>query len=247
MSISEELNIVQWNVQNTTSAAEIDEHLRHISDTYGEPQITCLEEVLKSNRGVEGFAVNHHFREKYPSSPRSSGQKLEGITVESSFKRTHYVEIELSSGDSTMYLATSETRRMCQLVSYSIPSWGEEVHLAHVHLSPFVPGINSRQRKSELDQLVDIIREKAKKGRFILLGDFNMTPSSKFMQTLSDLDLVTPLNTTDATYQLRLGDRAVRKLVLDYIMVSKDLEGRATVLPSGPSDHNPTFAQIWRK
>ncbi len=248
MTKNGELAVLQWNVNNTTPADQVSDHLAKLANAYGSPHITCLEEVLKGADKSGSFAVNHRFREKSLFLYAGLEGEVEGISVESSLENTSYEEVELSVGDPIMSLATTATRRMCQLASYRVPAWDEEVRVAHVHLSPQVPLLNSRQRRSEEDGLIDIVREEAEKGHFLLTGDFNVQSSSRLVKVLKRLGMTEPANGLKPTYRVRLAGLTVKKLVLDHMMISKDLAGESvTVLPKGPSDHNPVLSQIVRR
>lgn len=247
MSNFESVSILQWNVRYTTPAKQIRDYRKSISDAFGEPQIVCLEEVVLPDK-TKDFAISHQFRDHTMAVSSDLKGKYEGLSIESSLEKTDYEEVELSSGDPVMWFAASATRRVCQLASYRVASWEEALHIAHVHLSPPVPVLNSRQRKSERDHLVDIVRDRAKLGRFVLLGDFNASPSSRLMKAMKGLEIIKPPTNSDiSTYRLQLGGAAIKKQVLDYLMVSQDLEATSAVLSAGPSDHSPLLSGVTKR
>lgn len=251
-----ELNILTWNISNSTSWHDINRQLVSAEDTADiASDVVCLQEVvfedseshrdvsleLRAGRLLGEVAVEHVFRRQ----PFSAMRGHEALVTYSTLAQESQVE-ELSRNDVLMRTFCTSTRRVALVSELQPPSWSEGLTVINTHLSfgnRF--RINERQRRSERDNLLDIIRSKADT-RLVVAGDINDEPDSKIVKELRRH--LRPANSE--FYPTHLG-RSPGKMswqVHDYIFLSSSVEGRARTLPRmAASDHVPLLASICPK
>jgi endonuclease/exonuclease/phosphatase family metal-dependent hydrolase len=228
---SMKLKILSWNIW-------IDGYFDQVADFLGQSgaEIIGLQEVTNDNpnRDVIGYLANLGYEGVFAPVKHSSGRKtyIAGPAIFSKYK----------IAASQTYILSETDRRAA--IRADIEVRGAMLHVFSTHL------MHSHQQPSDTQNLqIDALLKALPSSKTVVLGDFNATPDSMPIRTMSMALLDTdPISTpTWSVYPAGCSICNPQSLDtrLDYIFVTKDLQTNSfKVEQSKGSDHLPISLMI---
>jgi endonuclease/exonuclease/phosphatase family metal-dependent hydrolase len=173
------------------------------------------------------------------------GEMLSGQSVVSKYKIENNERIVLQKvKDKPFYYNSFYLDRLAQVVEVKHPV--KDITVINIHVEAF----EQKTRIAQLKNVLELAKEKAKKGAVILLGDFNSDPGYKnaACQMFLNDDVFVLTDTIAGTHYKKTYPSAKPSVRLDYIFYTKKdfISEKSDVLNDFGliSDHLPVYARL---